>query len=238
MAGLGVRVRPSGHRSFVWHGQVNGASIRRTIGPAALKTVDDARRQVPCPSGRTAPPTGRTSPRSPVLRLRSRRMGAGKPAALRAVIVEMGGTHAAPTPDTGVRPPPDRPDPPEGWNDGSTSYSRKSPGAANKALQLLTQVLAAAAVAGHSDRNPALGIKKNRRRKMARFLSAAEIDELHRVLARLVMERPSRRTQADIIRLLLLTGCRRGEILQLKWSEVEGGRSGWVTARPARAPSG
>ena len=35
-------------------------------------------------------------------------------------------------------------------------------------------------------------------------------------------ERPSRRQQADIIRLLLLTGCCRGETLNLKWQEVNG----------------
>ena len=35
-------------------------------------------------------------------------------------------------------------------------------------------------------------------------------------------ERPSRQPQADIIRLLLLTGCRKSEILTLRWSEVDG----------------
>ena len=33
--------------------------------------------------------------------------------------------------------------------------------------------------------------------------------------------RESDRQQADIIRLLLLTGCRRGEIVNLRWSEVQ-----------------
>ena len=33
--------------------------------------------------------------------------------------------------------------------------------------------------------------------------------------------RASRRRQADIIRLLLLTGCRKGEIVNLRWREVE-----------------
>ena len=107
----------------------------------------------------------------------------------------------------------------ERWFD---SYSRTAPGGANKALQLLAQIMRAAAAAGHCRINPAQGIKKNRRKKLSRFLSADEIDRLHRVLDRLVGERPSRRTQADIIRLLLLTGCRLGEVVQLKWSEVHG----------------
>lgn len=42
------------------------------------------------------------------------------------------------------------------------------------------------------------------------------------MLDRLIDERPSRWLQADIIRLLLLTGCRNGEILKLKWTEVDG----------------
>ena len=79
-----------------------------------------------------------------------------------------------------------------------------------------------AVAAGHTDTNPTRGIRKNPRRKLTRFLSGEEIDRLHRTLDRLVEERPSRRGQADIIRLLLLTGCRRGEILRLKWSEVDG----------------
>ena len=57
---------------------------------------------------------------------------------------------------------------------------------------------------------------------MTRFLSTEEIERLHRALDRLVDERPSRQPQADIIRLLLLTGCRRGEVLKLEWSEVDG----------------
>ena len=43
--GLGVRVRPSGHRSFVWHGRVQRVPVRATVGPAALMTVEDARKR-------------------------------------------------------------------------------------------------------------------------------------------------------------------------------------------------
>ena len=43
---------------------------------------------------------------------------------------------------------------------------------------------------------------------------------MHRVLDAQTEENNQR--QADIIRLLLLTGCRRSEIVRLRWSEVDG----------------
>jgi len=109
----------------------------------------------------------------------------------------------------------------ERWFD---AYSRTAPGGANKALEVLSQIMNAALAAGHAGISPVKGIAKNPRPKLTRFLSAAEIERLHRVLDRLVEERPSRRPQADVIRLLLLTGCRKGEILKLRWSEVDGDR--------------
>ena len=52
------------------------------------------------------------------------------------------------------------------------------------------------------------------------FLSTEEIARLHRVLDG--RAGAGDRVQADIIRLLLLTGCRRNEIVRLRWSEVQG----------------
>ena len=65
--------------------------------------------------------------------------------------------------------------------------------------------------------NPARGIRRNRRPALTRFLSREEIARLHGVLD--ARTRPESRRQADIVRLLL-TGCRRGEIVGLRWSEV------------------
>ena len=55
---------------------------------------------------------------------------------------------------------------------------------------------------------------------MTRFLSRDEIRLLHETLDACVAERPSRGPRADIVRLLLLTGCRSGEIRSLQWREV------------------
>ena len=67
--------------------------------------------------------------------------------------------------------------------------------------------------------NPPRAVKRNRRTALTRFLSREEIARLHQVLDR--QTRNSSREQADIIRLLLLTGCRRSEIVRLRWSEVD-----------------
>ena len=57
---------------------------------------------------------------------------------------------------------------------------------------------------------------------LTRFLSRDELRRLNRALDRHARTDTRRAGQADIIRLLLLTGCRRGEILTLRWNEVDG----------------
>ena len=103
-------------------------------------------------------------------------------------------------------------------------YSETSPGAANMHLNVLGQILNFAIERGVIDKNPTKAIKRNKKRKMNRFLSHEEIERLHAVMQQLCDEDPSpcNHQQRDIIRLLLLTGCRRGEILNLRWSEVDG----------------
>ena len=56
MAGLGVRVRPSGHRSYIYLRDGRKASL----GPAALKGIDEARREcfgLVAPTGKARVPT-------------------------------------------------------------------------------------------------------------------------------------------------------------------------------------
>ena len=226
MGGLGVRVRPSGHRSFVWHGQVNGSAVRATIGSAALKTVEEARRDcLALQNGAGLPGTEDGRDRSAMPLFQEFAMGEWKAAvqnrwgpARRANVGRMLEKQLLPA--FGVLPLARiRRHDVERWFD---AYSRTAPGGANKALQLLRQILNAAVATGCIAGNPTQRIRRNPRRKLTRFLSGEEIDRLHGTLERLVDERPYRQLQADIIRLLLLTGCRRGEILKLKWSEVDG----------------
>ena len=226
MPGLGVRVRPSGHRSFVWHGQATGRAVRATVGSAALMTVESARTAcLALQSSKALPGTddGRGSTGAPLFRVFATghwlpAAGARWGSSRQREVERMVENQFLPAFGT-LRLDRLRRLDVERWFD---AYSKSAPGGANNALQVLRQILNAAVGAGLIAANPTAGIRRNPRPKLRRFLSTDEIDRLHRALDRLVARRPSRRQQADIIRLLLMTGCRKSEILTLKRSEVDG----------------
>ena len=93
-----------------------------------------------------------------------------------------------------------------------------TPVAADRSAPVLSVILRQAEVYGYRPKgsNPCAGIKRYRRRGRERFLTADEMRRLSRVLDR---HRYSRPLETSIVRLLLLTGCRKSEILTLKWSE-------------------
>ena len=225
VSGLGVRVRPSGHCSFVWHGRIQGEPIRATVGAVALMTVEDARKRALALSVGNAPRKAEGRSGAPLFRdfvleewlpaYRRRCAPSSCQFANRVLKRQLIPAFGRLPLDAIQRIDVER------WFD---AYSRTAPGGANKALEILGQIMNAALAAGHVETAPVRGIAKNPRPKLTRFLSAEEIERLHRVLNRLVDERPSRRQQADIVRLLLLTGCRKGEILRLQWPEVDGAR--------------
>jgi integrase len=67
-----------------------------------------------------------------------------------------------------------------------------------------------------TDNNPCRGIERNLEHKRRRYLSP---DELERLLAALAAY--SERQSADIIRLLMLTGARKGEVLAARWEDFD-----------------
>ncbi len=102
------------------------------------------------------------------------------------------------------------------------TVSHDYPGGANRNLEVLSSVFRHAVMLGHCDENPALGIRKNRRRQITRFLSLKEIGRLNAVLDQRCLESQKAQQCSDIIRLLLLTGCRLSEIAMLTQNEVVG----------------
>ena len=223
IAGFGVRVRPSGHRSYVWQSVRNGRPVRMTIGPVALKTIEEARRDcvalmvqersgdgkadavVPLFSAFTAGPWKeafldycKPNRRARLAcELKSRLLPSFGPLRLDRI----GSRHV------------------EAWFD---AYSQVAPGGANKTLGTLRSIMKFAVASGHISSDPTRGVKRNKRPSLTRFLSKSEIARLYTTLDRMVAERPLYQPQADMIRLLLLTGCRRNEIVRLRWCEVHG----------------
>lgn len=97
------------------------------------------------------------------------------------------------------------------------------PGAANRAMEILKAMFNKAEAWGYlpDHSNAFRGVKRNRGRKIERFLSEAEMARMGQALAKCRADRPN---EVAAITLLALTGCRRGEILHLKWGEVQGQR--------------
>lgn len=224
VAGLGVRVRSSGGASFVFLRKVQGRTKRLSLGPVGANGLHDLRRRchaLMAESESESDSTSTTAPEAPPFRdfvsgpWKEAHFPRYKPSThkgYRCSLVNQLLPAFGSTPLNHIT---------RGqvlrWFDG---YSQAAPGGANYALRLLRQILNFAIACGHVDATPVRGIRPNRRNTLTRFLSRNELRRLHRVLDEHARRGSGRRQQVDIIRLLLLTGCRKGEILELRWSEV------------------
>ena len=99
---------------------------------------------------------------------------------------------------------------------------RATPAMANRVVDTLSRLWNAAEDRGQLPEagNPCRLVVKNRERKRERFLSAAEFRRLGRVLAEAETCKGVSVHAVAAIRLLLLTGCRKNEILTLRWQDV------------------
>jgi integrase len=93
-------------------------------------------------------------------------------------------------------------------------------GVAAQCVALASTVLQFAVDRGVRPDNPARGVKKPPVRKMQRFLSEGELRKLAESLDQ-EAESSGNAHAIAAIRLLALTGCRRGEIVNLRWRSVD-----------------
>lgn len=93
-------------------------------------------------------------------------------------------------------------------------------GGAAQCVTVVGAIFAFALERGLCADNPARGVKKVPVRKVERFLSEAEIARRAAVLDA-EAERTGDPYPSAAIKLLLLTGCRRGEIVNLLWQHVD-----------------
>jgi integrase len=87
---------------------------------------------------------------------------------------------------------------------------------ANRLAAILSKMFALAIRWGMREDNPVRGIERNKEYLRRRYLSSDELVRLTTALAK----HPDEQT-ADIIRLLLLTGARRGEVLSMRWADLD-----------------
>jgi integrase len=100
--------------------------------------------------------------------------------------------------------------------DRGTRTAGGAPYAANRQLALLSKMFSLAILWGMRKDNPTKGVERNPEQSHERYLKG---DELRRVTAALAAH-PSQ-SAANAIRLLLLTGARRGEVLAATWDQFD-----------------
>jgi integrase len=99
---------------------------------------------------------------------------------------------------------------------------RGTPYRANRVVALLSRMFSMSIRWGMRTDNPVRGIERNQEPKRRRYLSA---DELGRLTAALADHKDQQ--AANIVRMLLLTGARRGEALAARWDEIDLDAGSW-----------
>ena len=223
LKGFGVRVLPSGRKRFFVHGQHLGDRIWKIVGDADSLTVAEAR------SGAGALLAaiwrGEDTPRDPgetlfevvadtVFQRYQRVWKAGTLNVNRGYLRQQILPHFSGRPVADI----DRREV-HNW----FVSLRATPVAADRSVPVLSVIMREAEAMGlrPEGSNPCRGIRRYRRKGRERFLSD---DEIRRLAATLSAHAGQQPLQVAAIRLLLLTGCRKSEILTLRWSDYREGR--------------
>ena len=223
LRGFGVRVSPSGRKRFFIHCQHRGERVWKIVGEAGTMSVMDAR--AAAAEMLTAVRRGEEAPLSPDETLFEavaetafrRHERVWKPGTLH---VNRSYLHNSIMPHFAGRPIADI-DRQEvrHW----FARLRATPAAADRSMPILSVIMREAEAMGlrPEGSNPCRGIRRYRRTGRERFLSN---DEIRRLSARLTAHEDRWPQQVALVRLLLLTGCRKGELLTLQWSDYREGR--------------
>ena len=224
LKGFGVRVLPSSNKRYFIHSQHNGCRVWKIVGQSGSIGVDEARERarVMLASIRNGndegaavlPDTPFETVANEVFRRYARNW---KPSTLSVnrgyyrnqILPWFQGRLIADITAQDVKQ----------W----FASLHNTPVAADRSAPILSVIMRQAEVYGYRPEgtNPCKDIKRYRRQGRERFLSTAEIRRLGEVLAHYEADHPQ---AVAIIRLLLLTGCRKGEIVTLKWRYYREGK--------------
>lgn len=230
LPGFGVRVKPSGRRSYlVQYRNRQQRSRRLTVGLHGRITADQARREARALLARVElgedPAADRHSQRqaNDLRELANRYLVehaevTKKP---RSVVEDRRLLDRHILPIFGHRVPS------EITREDVTALHRKigaeTPTTANRVLALLSKMFNLAEVWGlrPDASNPCRHISRFKEKRRERYLSSEELARLHQALEEAEAGSTEHPIAIAAIRLLLFTGCRVSEILGLRWDEVD-----------------
>lgn len=226
--GFGVRVTSAGARAFILNYRADGRERRLTIGSFPDWTVKAAREQAKAlkrqvdvgedpmadrHADRAAPTIDSLADRFELEHLAKRRAttSADYKGILRLYIrPQLGKIRVADLRHADVERL-------------HASVAKKAPYRANRVVSVLSRMLSLAVKWEMRTDNPAPGIERAPEHKRERFLTPTEIARLSEALGDV-----KQAASANALRLLLLTGARKGEVLRARWTEIDLSAGVWV----------
>jgi integrase len=227
--GFGVRVTSAGAKSFILNYRAGGRERRITIGSypdwkvaAARNRAADLKKRIDVGedpmadrhSDRVAPTVDKLADRYVATELVKRRPGTAegyKTILRRYIRPQLGKLKVAELRHADI----------EALH--AAVAKAAGPYAANRTVSLMSKLLSLAVRWEMRTDNPARGVERAPEQKRERFLSAAEIVRLSEALTE-----AKEKASANAIRLLLLTGARKGEVLKARWAEFDLEQGVWV----------
>ena len=224
LKGYGVRALPSGARRYFIHSQYLGRRVWKTVGDAAVMTEAEARARArsmlaALREGREPDATGPGEALFETVaeevferygrRWKPRTLRVNRIYLKRQILPCFTGRPIAEITREEV----------QAW----FRSLHTTPAAANRSAPILSVIMQQAEAWGYrpEDSNPCKGIRRYPQRRSERFLSPYEYRRLAEVLE---LHEPDRPFHVAAVRLLLLTGCRKSEILGLEWRFYREGR--------------
>ena len=226
LPGFGVRVYPSGRKVYVVQARGPCGPRRATVGRHGKLVADDARGKAAAMIDRIKRgEEARAAPAKPALTVRglSERYMSGhvamhcKPRTME-LYRSMLDNHILPALGTLSVEAVER------EHVASLHHRlRGTPRSANAALRVLSHMFGLAETWGFRprERNPCRSVRRYKDVPRERYLTREEYRRLGRVLREAEAEGKEWPPAIAAIRLLLLTGCRRDEILTLRWDDVD-----------------
>lgn len=224
--GWGLRITASGARAFVLNYRSGGTERRITIGAfpdwsvsAARERARELKRQIDRGEDpmaerhrdRVAPTVADLAARYMREHAPRKRTGAGDASMLnRHVLPRFGRLKVAAVRHVDVA-------------DLHRDIAAETPIQANRVVALVSKLFSLAIRWEMRSDNPGLGVERCPETKRERFLTPQELERLNTALAA-----HPRKASVDAIRLLLLTGARRNEVLSAQWSQFDLSIGSWT----------